>query len=67
MPTMPSLPIKRVFQSTPFSHSGIDYFGPLFIKSKMETIKVWVCLYTCLATRAVHLELMFKMSTDNFS
>ena len=57
MPTMPPLPTKCVSQSTPFSHSGVDYFGPLFIKSKMDTKKVWVCLYTCLATRAVHLEL----------
>ena len=66
MPNMPPLPAKRVSQSTPFSHCGVDYFGPLFIKYKTETKKVWVCLYTCLVTRAVHLELMSDMSTEQF-
>ena len=66
MPNMPPLPVKRVSQSTPFSLCGVDYFGPLFIKYKTETKKVWVCLYTCLVTRAVHLELMSDMSTEQF-
>ena len=63
---MPPLPTKRVSQSSPFSHSGVDYFGPLFVKSRYENKKVWVCLYTCLVTRAVHLELMSDMSTEQF-
>ena len=66
MPSMPPLPTHRVTPSPPFSHSGVDYFGPLFIKSKDATKKVWVCLYTCLATRAIHLELMSDMSTEQF-
>ena len=66
MPPMPPLPTKRVTQSSPFSHSGVDYFGPLFMKSKNESRKVWVCLYTCLVTRAIHLELMSDMSTEQF-
>ena len=66
MPSMPPLPTKRVSQSSPFSHSGIDYFGPLFVKSRYQTKTVWVCLYTCLVTRAVHLELMPDMSTEQF-
>ena len=66
MPSMPPLPTKRVTQSSPFSHSGVDYFGPLFIKAKNENRKVWVCLYTCLVTRAIHLELMSDMSTEQF-
>ena len=66
MPNMPPLPAKRVTKSTPFSQCGVDYFGPLFIKSKGERKKVWVCLYTCLVTRAIHLELMTDMSTEQF-
>ena len=64
MPSMPSLPTKRVSQSSPFSHSGVDYFGPLFVKSSNENKKVWVCLYTCLVTRAVNLDVMSDMSTE---
>ena len=67
MPSMPPLPIKHVSQSSPFSQSGVDFFGPLFIKSRYENKKVWVCLYTCLTTRAVYLELMADMSTEQFS
>ena len=67
MPSMPPLPIKHVSESSPFSHSGVDYFGPLFIKSRYENKKVWVCLYTCLTTKAVYLELMSDMSTEQFS
>lgn len=66
MPLMPPLPVERVSECPPFTFSGIDYFGPLFIKSMKERQKVWVCLYTCLVTRAVHLEMMHDMSTSQF-
>ena len=66
MPSMPPLPTKRVTQSSPFSHSAVDYFGPLFIKAMNENRKVWVYLYTCLVTRAIHLELMSDVSTEQF-
>lgn len=66
MPSKPPLSTKCVTQSSPFSHCGVDYFGPLFVKAKNENRKVWVCLYTCLVTRAIHLELMSDMSTEQF-
>ena len=66
MPHMPPIPTERVSTSAPFTYTGVDYFGPLFIKTKKETQKVWVCLYTCLATRAIHLELMYNMTTQQF-
>ena len=66
MPVMPPLPKQRVIESVPFSHCGIDYFGPLYVKEKSGAQKVWVCLFTCLVTRAVHLELIPDMSTEMF-
>ena len=66
MPMMPPLPTSRVSESVPFIHTAIDYFGPLFIKDKTESLKVWVCLFTCLVTRAIHLELIQNMSTEQF-
>ena len=66
MPLMPPIPTERVSASAPFTYTGVDYFGPLFIKVKRETQKVWVCLYTCLVTRAIHLELMYDMTTQQF-
>ena len=66
MPTMPPLPRQRVRESTPFSYCGIDYFGPLYVKETTGSQKVWVCLFTCLVTRAIHLELMMDLSTKMF-
>ena len=66
MPLMPPIPTERVSTSAPFTYAGVDYFGPLFTKKRTETQKVWVCLYTCLVTRAIHLELMYDMTTQQF-
>ena len=66
MPLMPPFPSEQVTEAVPFTLTGIDYCGPLFIKSKPEVSKVWICLFTCLVTRAVHLELIHSMTTEDF-
>ena len=66
LPPMAPLPKSRVSEAFPFSRVGIDYLGPLYIKENKETLKVWVCLFTCLVTRVVHLELVQGMTTNTF-
>ena len=66
MPLMPPFPSERVTEAVPFTFTGIDFCVPLFIKSKPETSKIWICLFTCLVTRAVHLELIHSMTTEDF-
>ncbi|XP_060608443.1 uncharacterized protein LOC132760481 [Ruditapes philippinarum] len=66
MPLMAPLPRSRVTKSTPFSHIGLDYLGPLYIRDNQTITKVWVCLYTCMVTRAVHLEMVKDMTTNAF-
>ena len=66
LPSMAPLPKSRVSESTPFTRVGIDYFGPLCIKENKDSQKIWVSLFTCLVTRAVHLELVNDMSADSF-
>ena len=66
MPPLAPLPRARVSQSMPFCRTGLDYLGPLYIKSEQNAKKVWVCLFTCMSTRAVHLELVTDMTTDEF-
>ncbi|CAC5354904.1 unnamed protein product [Mytilus coruscus] len=66
MPLMPPLPKKRVNESASFTYTGVDYFGPIYVKSDTGNKKVWVCLYTCLVVRAIHLELMQDMSAEQF-
>ncbi|KAL6735613.1 hypothetical protein Aduo_006035 [Ancylostoma duodenale] len=66
-PTLPDLPAQRVIRSRPFQNTGLDYFGPLLIRSiKNEIRKVWVCLFTCMATRAIHLESVADNSAIEF-
>ena len=56
----------RVSQTTPFAHTGLDYFRPIYIKYSGETRKRWVCLFTCLVTRAIHLEVIEDMTAVEF-
>ena len=51
----------------PFSSVGVDFAGPLFVKSKNGHIrKVYITLFTCCVTRAVHLELVDDLSVETF-
>ncbi|XP_043862786.1 uncharacterized protein LOC122756636 [Drosophila santomea] len=49
----------------PFKYTGLDYFGPLLVTVSRHKEKCWVALFTCLTTRAIHLELAHDLSTDS--
>ena len=40
--------------------------GPMLVKERRIELKVYGCLFTCLSTRACHLELVDDLSTDHF-
>ena len=64
---MASLPQSRIQAFTPpFYNTGVDYFGLLFVKERRSTVKPYGCLFTCLVTRAVHLEIVHSLETDSF-
>ncbi|KAL9977438.1 hypothetical protein ACROYT_G014841 [Oculina patagonica] len=65
-PLMASLPYDRLNVAPPFSKVGVDFFGPLKVKHLRKQEKRYGCLFTCLVTRAVHLEVAFDLSTDSF-
>ena len=67
MPPMSPWPKNKLTQSAPFKHTGLDYFGPLYVKSQnREKKKVWVCLFTCVVVRAVHLEIVDDLTAEEF-
>lgn len=69
-PFMANLPAVRINQVKPFSSVGVDYGGPFTITmAKLrgaKTLKAYLCLFVCLTTKAVHLELASDLSTDAF-
>ena len=67
-PPASPLPDFRVREAPAFSYTGVDLAGPLYIKDKgiNTNNKVWICLYTCCVTRAVHLEIVPRMTAEAF-
>ena len=66
LPMMPPWPRLRVSRSLPFQFTGLDYLGPIYVKEGKEVVKMWICLFTCLAVRAVHLEWVRSLSAEHF-
>ncbi|XP_046868771.1 uncharacterized protein LOC124461276 [Drosophila willistoni] len=65
-PLMGPLPEDRLKPGGwPFEYTGLDYFGPLLVTVGRRQEKRWVALFTCLRTRAIHLELAHDLSTDS--
>ena len=66
-PPPPPLPEFRVKEEPPFTYVGIDFVGPLYVKSlNSPQQKVWICLYTCCVTRAIHLDLVPDLTANAF-
>ena len=58
-PHMADLPKERVEGNVnPFKNTGVDYFGPIEVTILRGPVKHWCCLFTCLVTRAVHIEVV---------
>ena len=64
---MANLPKSRVHpDQPPFTYVGIDYFGPLLVKQGRARVKRYGCLFTCLAIRAVRIEIAHSLDTESF-
>lgn len=67
---MADLPTSRVTEVKCFLNCGVDYAGPVYItlgrRRGIKSQKAYICLFVCLATKALHLELASDMSTDTF-
>ncbi|XP_008179517.1 uncharacterized protein LOC103308231 [Acyrthosiphon pisum] len=69
-PFMGNLPQFRLNQIKPFSKVGVDFAGPFDVKAamirKIKITKAYICIFICLVTTAVHIELVSDLSTPLF-
>ncbi|XP_070075756.1 uncharacterized protein [Drosophila takahashii] len=67
---MANLPSVRITQALPFIHTGCDYAGPILLKDakvrKPRISKGYICLFVCMVTSAIHLELATDLTTETF-
>ena len=67
IPLMAALPSCRLSAlNPPFSHTGVDMFGPFTISMLRRSLKRYGIIFTCMTTRAVHLEVVHSMDMDSF-
>ena len=53
-------------KSSPYQSIGTDLMGPLMIRSGRNSLKIYVCIFNCLATRAVHFEIVQSLEASAF-
>ena len=68
---MADLPSDRLNTEPPFTYVGLDVFGPWAVTTRrtrggQANSKRWAVLFTCMSTRAVHIELIEAMDTSSF-
>lgn len=63
---MSDLPKDRLDPAPPFTYCAVDYFGPFLIKEKRSLVKRYGVLFTCMASRAIHLEAANSLSSSSF-
>lgn len=71
--TPTDLPVCHVLDDPPFTHVGLDFAGPLYVKdgvhlSEEGTRKTYIIImsFTCTSTRAIHLELTAGLNVETF-
>ena len=66
MGPLPQVRLRFTYRA--FDQTAVDYAGPFTtIQGRgRQHLKRWLCVFTCLATWAVHLEVAWGLDTDRF-
>ena len=61
-------PRTRCIAAFPFEATGVDLAGPYVLRSHggRTTVKRWISLFTCLRSRAIHVEVVENLSKGAF-
>ncbi|XP_076299894.1 uncharacterized protein LOC143218549 [Lasioglossum baleicum] len=67
---MGQLPAPRVTPALPFHSTGVDYAGPIWLRTTSgrghKAYKGFLAVFVCLVTKAVHLEVVFDYTAQAF-
>lgn len=67
---MGALPAERLQGGRAFARVGVDFAGPLLIKESRSRgariSKTYACIFVCLASKAIHIELVASLTTIAF-
>ena len=67
---MGDLPADRVTRGRAFSTSGLDYAGPIQVRTTKgrghRSYKGYIALFVCFASRVIHLELVSDLTSASF-
>ncbi|XP_045541886.1 uncharacterized protein LOC106717931 [Papilio machaon] len=67
---MGDLPECRVTPSRPFLISGVDFAGPIDVRMSKgrgaKSYRGYIALFICMATKAIHVEIVSDMTVDAF-
>lgn len=67
---MADLPPEHLSMDPPFTHVGLDVFGPWTVTARctrggQASSKRWAVLFTCMTMRALHIEIVESMDASN--
>jgi len=69
-PLMGDLPAPRVTPGRPFLNTGVDYAGPVWLRTSKgrghKAVKAFIVVFICLSSRAIHLDVASDYSSDAF-
>ena len=66
IPDPPQLVKLRVSPTDPFAVTGVNFTGALYVRASEGECKVYLCLFTCAVSRAIHLEIVSDLSMESF-
>ena len=62
----PPLIKERIQSAQPFEFTGVDFTEALHAREQGGESKVYVCLFTCAVSRAVHFETVTDLTVKTF-